>query len=169
VFGPRAGVGFVLGRLTVTRGSLPIFCLVAGALLPTTWAPRRRLLLVALAGVAAGFLSAPMGFPAPDILLLLAAASLAGGAIVRWPLGAIVLALVQLSAWPLAGRFGWAGYEPGLIVGLMGAGVIAGRHRLHELGDSLPAFLEVVGRRPLAWYLGHLTVLLGLVVLSTQF
>lgn len=153
------GLALVL-RLSVTRLSLPLFCVVAGALVVDR--PRwRRLGAVVLAGYVAMVIGYPLGIGQPDVLVVLAVALAVAPLVVRvgWALPGLCWCLLQATTWP----FPWRGYQPGVVLGLVLVGHLAGRERLGRIGDRLPEVFERVGRRPLAWYLGHLLVL-GLAV-----
>jgi len=145
-------------RMTVTRASLPLFCLCAGVLLHGRRSTARLLDIAAVALVTNVALEVwPMGIRAPEILAVLLPVLLAGGVLVRWPAASVVLGVLQVTVWPI----GWAGYEPGLVVAFVALGVLVGRPAL-SWGDSLPAALGAVGSRPLAWYAGHMGLLVAL-------
>lgn len=152
-------------RLGATRASLPIMCAVAGALCGRAIRLRRTAAVVA-AGVVAMVLGRVVGVGQPDVLLLLAGA-LASVAWVRgtghtWLLWALAsFAVIQPTTWPVE----WSGYQPGTVVALVILGVWAGSNYVDGWGLAWPSWLAVVGRRPLAWYVGHLAVLaVGVVV-----
>lgn len=152
-----AGVAGHPLRQTVTRASLPLFCVVAGALLPTTprWA---RLGAVAAAGLVATVLGGPIGIGQPDVLLILVAVLAAAPFLVfrgGWAV-ALGLAVIQPVTWPVP----WSGYQPGTVLALVLLGVMVGRPALERL--PWRPVLAAVGRAPLRWYLGHLAVLAGL-------
>lgn len=144
-----AGVGPI--RLTLTRLALPLFLLLAGALW-TRSALGRRHLEIGAAGLVATGLGLVVGIGQPDVLLLILGALV----LMRWA-GPVLAgaAAIQATTWPM----GWTGYEPGVVVVLVVLGHLYGARPLDRLGQRLPAALEVVGRHPLGWYLGHLAVL----------
>lgn len=153
-----AGVAGGLGRLSITRASLPLFCVVAGALVRPEGS--RRLRQVGVAGVVATGLGVPIGIGQPDVLLLLfAALAIAPVLIFRggWAVG-MAAAVIQPVTWSVP----WTGYQPGTVLALVLLGAMVGREAL----DRAPAvgLLAWVGRHPLAWYLGHLFVLFALAV-----
>lgn len=152
-----AGGFALLARLTVTRASLPLFCVVAGCL--SAGRPRaRRLVPLIVAGVVLSVLELPFGTGVPDVLLVLAAMLCclprAGSRAVPVVLA---VAVVQPVTWPV----GTGGYEPGVVLGLLIVGQLLGRAWVDRVGVRLPSALEVVGRYPLTWYVAHLAVLAG--------
>jgi hypothetical protein len=153
-----AGDGRSIVRLTITRASLPLFCLVAGALMRPT--PRwRRLAGVAAAGVVATVFGAPIGIGQPDVLLLLAGVLLVAPVLVYrggWAVAGVV-GVLQPVTWPVP----WTGYQPGTVLVLVLLGAMVGRDAL-ERWPSVRV-LELVGRHPLAWYVAHLALLAGAV------
>lgn len=145
-----AGVGSGPGRLTITRAALPLFLLTAGSL--SVGRPSvRRAGQIGAAAVAATALGLVVGIGQPDILWLIL------GALALMPVGPWLAAgaAIQATTWPM----GWSGYEPGVVLVLVVLGQHYGARPLDQLGRRLPEYLEAVGRRPLAWYLGHLAVL----------
>lgn len=155
-------VGMVTGttpywfHLYVMRPVAPVFVLLLGML----WRPGLRRRHVQFAGgiVAAQLLAAVLGFPAPDILLVMGLALLVLPAAIRVPHLALALCFTQVAFWPVPG---WNGYPLGFVLGLalIGALVPADGFVRHygRLGAAL--HLDVVGRYPLTFYLGHLLVL----------
>lgn len=151
-------------RYTLTRLSLPAFMAAAAAV----WSGRlsgrscRRLLAVAVVEAA---LVAALGLGQPGIVAVYLAVAV--GVSVAWPwvrshVGlVVVLGLIQA----FYVRVGWDGYEPGLVLAWFALGLLA-RSEVVDLGERLPAWLSSVGRRPLAWYVGHLAVLAAVVVAS---
>ena len=146
-------------RLTVTRPALPIFMVVVGVL----WARRsattsgRRLAEVAGVGMVVTVGMAVVGLPVPDVLFVFVLVCLVGGPLLRWPLAAAVVGLLQAVNLPAA----WSGYQPGYLVAWVALGVLCER-----AGETPPApawlrasAVQAIGRRPLAWYGGHVGVL----------
>lgn len=153
-------------RLTVTRLALPLFMICAA----TVWKgrpSRRRALALAAVGALDLFLAplVGLGSPAPVAgFCLLVALLVAAPTLLRWPLVACVLGFVQGFFIPL----GWQGWELGVLLGwfMVGRlGLASGQQEIRRIGDRLPAFLAVIGRRPLIWYVGHLVGMLGLAAL----
>lgn len=147
-------------RLTATRASLPLFCLVAGSFVAGR-APRwERLALASGAGMVASVIGAPIGIGQPDILLLLVPALVAAHYATRsddsgvW-LVVLVVAILQPVTWPIP----WPGYQPGVVAALVLVGAMVSRCDLDVSGWRLPAIFELAGRWPLALYVGHLAVL----------
>ncbi len=153
------GVGLMWLRVSVTRLSLPLFMLVAGVLWcrrarGLTW--RRWFELVAVGAVVSTLLPFA-GLPAPDLLLVLALVAPLARFVLRWPVEAAVVGVVQAVNLPVA----WEAYQPGYVVLWLALGVlVAERGGVPLWVDRLrPAgLLAGVGRRPLAWYLGHVVV-----------
>ena len=148
-------------RATVTRAAMPLFMVVAGALISRLRG--RRLLRTAIAGLAL-----PMFVPwidNPNILVLYVIGTLCVAGC-RWALGRTGLWLLVI-----AGLTGLAngydaigtGYPPNAVIALMGVGALLGRTHLEQAFSRLlrPGlrWLAYLGRRPLAVYLGHLVVL----------
>lgn len=146
-------------RSTLTRLSLPLFLLVAGALFRPGW--RTRYLDVLSAGVAATFIGAPLGIGQPDILLLIL-----GGCLILNVAGRLrVHDLVVVTFGLLAARQGWLEVGTGYGVFEVAGWLALGRLGAFELRafDLHDRALAAVGRRPLAWYVGHLVALWFLV------
>lgn len=143
-------------RLTVTRASLPLFMLCSGSVLGSRGVSLRRLstvFAVALV-VNAVLLTWPMGIRAPEILLVWCVVMACSRLIARYPVLCGAVGVVQLSVWHVP----WSGYQPGLLVVCVALGVLAGPACL-EWASDLPNLLVRVGRAPLWWYCGHLSVL----------
>jgi uncharacterized membrane protein len=146
-------------RETVTRLSLPLFCVVAGSL-----AQRRprwgRLASVGMAGVGATALGAPIGIGQPDVLLVIVAAMLALSLLWRCPVAALCVGAVQPFTWPFPGN----GYQVGTVLVMLVAGRLAGAETVAGWARRCRP-LEWAGRHPLALYVGHLAVLRAVVAL----
>lgn len=141
------------------RPVAPIFLLLFAML----WRPglrRSHLRLFAAAPIAQA-LAYLLGFPVPDILLVICGAVLVMPVVQRWPIPVTILAVTQLAFWPIPG---WDGYPVGFVLVLL----VVGSHL--DVGPALTGYgrvgswlgLDAIGRHPLPWYLGHLG---GLVVL----
>lgn len=152
-------------RVTVGRLALPIFFILAGALV-------RRLTWRHGAIFAVG-LALPVAVPwidSPNVLTLYAVGAVvlvAGARWWWWPWAVLVVAVTLLAN----GWGGWpaGGYPPAALLGLLAVGTLLRRYvgleALHEAGEGLPGWLGALGRRPVTWYVGHLLVLQGLVVM----
>src|SRR5665647_3861321 len=61
------------------------------------------------------------------------------------------------------------GYPPAALLALLAVGTLlrryVGLNALSEAGEGLPGWLGAIGRRPLTWYVAHLLLLQGLVVM----
>ncbi len=150
-------------RMTLTRASLPLFCLVAGALCkPAVNARREACLLGAM--VPATFLNWMLGIGLPDIISLLYLGLVVLKVVIwfdrpwAWALVASAAA-IQPATWPLGGE--WTGYQPGVVMTLLVFGHALGRVWLGALGDVVPcrALFAWIGRYPLTMYVGHLAAL----------
>ncbi|HEX9705446.1 MAG TPA: hypothetical protein VGA20_09385 [Gemmatimonadales bacterium] len=143
-------------RFTLTRLSLPAFMVAAGAGLAARGrlpSDRRVVQCGAAAAVATGA-SWWLGFALPEaVTLYLLTLPLAWALRRAWP-EAVVLGLVQALSLPVP----WGGYQPGLVLAYLALGIGAAG----SLGAARwrwPGWVQTVGRRPLAWYAGHLAVL----------
>lgn len=150
-------------RLTLTRLSLPAFCLVAGSLLVERDTRPARILQVAAVGgwMTLGHLMVPIGIGLPDVLLVWAIVLSLIPAVRRWPLAAALLAVSQVCWWPIH----WDGYQPGLLVLFVSLAFLAPRRvatAIANAGERLPAVFASVGRRPLLAYSAHIVALWGL-------
>jgi hypothetical protein len=152
-----------LVRMSLTRFSMPLFMIVSGLLLARKGLPStRRLVQVAMAAIALNlaFLSIDVGFAAPEILAVWLLVLLFYRLIVRYPIEAAVLGILQTMNWPVS----WAGYQPGTIMAFLALGVVLSRFpesAVLRSGDYLPGFCSAIGRRPLSWYTIHLGLLWG--------
>lgn len=152
--------------LMVTRLSLPLFMLAAAAV----WAPgklSRRWRLVPVA-VVETFLGAYLGLDVVGIVAVfgLSLVVLECAARLRLDLDRpFVPATVAILFTLYAPVPAWPGYQLSLVL----AWFLLGRcYWASVWAFSVPAWsrpLEVVGRHPLAWYVGHLVVLAALVAL----
>lgn len=157
--------GLQLVRVSVGRLALPIFFVLAGALV-------RRLTWRHGAIFAVG-LVLPVVVPwidSPNVLTLYAVGAVvlvAGARWWWWPWVVLVVAVTLLAnGW---GDWPAGGYPPAALLALLAAGTLLRRYvgleALHEVGEGLPGWLGAIGRRPVTWYVGHLLVLQGLVVM----
>lgn len=167
-----AAGGLVAVRVTVTRASLPLFCLVAGALLTAARPRWARLGKIAAAGLVATAFGAPFGIGQPDVLFVLALALVAAPLLIRIGspgvlYGALAVAILQPVSWP--GWLlvpGWTGYQPGTVLALVIVGHLWGAPQLAHYGDRLPGWLALPGRHPLSLYVWHVFVLGALVAVG---
>lgn len=159
--------GLSVIRLTATRLSLPAFVVVSGVLWGRGHLPSlRRSCQLVMTGAAMTAVTVPtLGVAAPDVLVVLGLVALVGPAVVRWPLASVVLGLWAAQWLPVP----WDGYQPGLVAGWAGIGVLASARRV-----ALPGHLEVlleragvvaIGRRALRAYVVHLVGLSVVVAL----
>lgn len=144
-------------HLTLWRPVAPVFFLLFGILWRSGWR-RRHWQLLAGALVAHGF-AVVLGFPLPDVLAVIVGLVLVMPLCKRWPHAAIALAVTQLAFWPMPEL--WGGFAPGFAVALATAGAtVPADGFVRAWGNAgVRLGLEVVGRHPLAWYLGHLATL----------
>lgn len=152
-----------LVRSTLTRVCMPVFFLLAGHL---AGRPSWRWAWAGLLGLAL-----PVVVPwidAPNVLLIWA-----GGCVVLFAwrraglpmwLPVVVALTVSANGWVLQG----SGYDALALFALMALGATWPRGRFEAGAARLPAWpvLAAVGRRPLTWYVGHLLVLQGLLMVS---
>lgn len=157
---PVAGDAGLWVRLTVTRTALPMFMLVSGCL----WALResgpslQRVSQILLAAGTSSWLGVMVGLHPVEVLTLYTVAWLMRPVIVRYPVWSAVIGFIQTVYVPV----GVAGHELGWVVGWLAIGVLAAgsvREEVSRWGAELPEWLEVIGRRPLGWYVGHLAAL----------
>lgn len=142
-------------RMTITRAALPLFMLLAGALLADRRPSGKRLGQVVAAAVCAQLLVLRLPFMATvNILPVIGWALWVWPRVRGWGVWGVAGCMVFVATlpWPL-------GYHPGHVLGLMLLGTLLGRAPLERLGGCLQPWAAVVGRRPLAWYLGHLAAL----------
>lgn len=152
-------------RLTLTRGSLPIFAAVTGYLLADRrprWGRVGQVAGVGLFASAAVDYAGVPGLNAVDPLLVIAAALCCWPLVVRWPVLVVLVGTVQAVTY--AGLYD--GYQIGEVLALNAAGVLLRRSASpHDLDAArwtagrLPAVLGTIGRRPLTAYALHLAAL----------
>jgi hypothetical protein len=148
-------------RWTVTRAALPLFCVVAGALMPARFRrPGRRWVAVCTSAVVASVIGPAIGIRQPDVLVLFAVLLPAAPWLWdRWRVTAACVAVIQPVIWPM----GWGGYEPGTVLALLFVGAWLGPVQLLERVGRVQVLergpLPAIGRAPLRWYVGHLSVL----------
>lgn len=146
-------------RWTVTRLSLPLFLLVAGAL----WRPglRWRHLQLTAAAAAATVLAPLLGMPTPNILVLVLGGVLLMHAATRAPWAWLAVCVVAAQTYTYLLPGWWAGYEPWTVLALLLVGHLGRVHLFGHLGATPRGLglLELVGRYPLTIYVGHLLVL----------
>lgn len=160
------GSGWSIGRL-LTRVSLALFAVVLGAC--ATWPLGWRRCLPWAGALGAALVLYPLaGLGGPLLLAWLAAARWFCVRSPRWLLWVTVVLVLTMAtngvALPRA-----AGEYPALGITAMAAvGRLAGLGNVDRFGRKLrlPAWVAAVGRRPLAWYVGHLLVLAALGVAS---
>lgn len=151
-------------RLTAGRLAFPLFMIVAGAVYAIRSSRVGRLVEVAGCGVFVTAVCVLSGLPIgqPDILLLIAGGLAVMPVLVRWPLLALCVGVIQPFTW----RVPWTGYQPGAVVVLLLVGYwvvadegyyVSGPVTLPWL--RAPAWLLAVGRSALAVYVAHLVVL----------
>lgn len=163
-------------RHTVTRFAMPLFMMMAGLLIARRGAPslKRIPALVFVAIVTNVFaLSLPqLNLYAPNILinfiLLLPFYKL----ITKHPIECAGLGMLQVYEWPVTWSEWW-GYQPGEVLLFVCLGVLLLKHPdsfILRLGRRIPPVIGVVGRRPLAFYAGHLAVLytIGIAILASR-
>lgn len=148
-------------RLTVTRLAMPAFFILAGHLAGRlSW----RHAWICLAGAVL-----PLVVPwvdAPNVLVLWSLGCVLLFGLRRFRVPVWVLPLVGLTF--AANGFGVRGpnsYEFTAMWGLMGLGVMIPRGAF-AFAAALPALVASIGRHPVAWYLGHLLVLQGVIFLG---
>lgn len=151
-------------RWSVGRLAMPVFMLIAGALVRRL---KWRLLWIAALGIALPILYPWMG--QPDIL-------------VAYAVGAVVVLIVQAAAagasrslatgYAVAGiaavTLAANGIEPWMFgaVALMVIGAALGPARIEQAATRVPRWLARIGRRPLTWYVAHIVALDVLVYLG---
>ncbi|MFB9542561.1 acyltransferase family protein [Micromonospora sagamiensis] len=150
-------------RLTLTRLSMPLFMILSGLLLARRGYPSRKRILQIL--VAAALLNlllnqVEVGLVTPEILAVWLTLLPFFPLIARYPVEAAGLGILQLRNLPIA----WDGYQPGEAAAFIALGVVLNRisdSALLRHAIAIPRWCEAVGRRPLLWYVGHLTILVA--------
>lgn len=143
-------------HLVVMRPVAPVFLILLGLL----WRPgfRRRHVQLLGGAVVSQLLALYLGFALPNILVVMALVLLVMPLAVRWPQITLGLAVTSIVFWTPAF---WSGYPLGFALACAMAGHLLrpdGFVRAYgSFGSRLG--LEVVGRWPLTFYLGHLLVL----------
>lgn len=142
-------------RFTVTRLAMPLFFVVAGALVSRIDVP--RLLLVATCGALL-----PILVPwteQPNVLVQYVMGVLLLG-LCWFSRPAVVLVLVLLLG-AIANRYtaNLHGYDWAALPALVLAGWLAGRETVDRIGRPLSFLFEGLGRYPLSIYFGHLLLL----------
>lgn len=154
-------VGLSLFRVTGGRLAMPLFFILAGHLAGRLSV---RHLYVGLLGLVLPVFV--VFVDRPNVLFWLAL-----GSAVLW-----VFRRVGWSVWPLLvvsltlAANGWSvhpgslSYDPVALLALMALGAVIAPESL-TWARRLPAWFEVIGRRPLSWYVGHV-VFLQLVIVA---
>jgi hypothetical protein len=157
-------------RMTATRFSLPLFMIVSGYLLARRGLSAKRVLEVVLVALLLNFalIYTEVGFAAPDILAVWLLVLPLYPLIKRFPIEIAALGILQMLNWRITWEY-WHGYQPGQVVAFLALGSLLSRHpggALLRVGDYVPSWCAVVGRRPLLWYGGHFLILVvaGLMV-----
>lgn len=147
-----------VARASVLRPIAPIFLVVAGALIADRTPRPRTVARIAVAAAASEVIALAAGLQTGHILGLFVGLLLVWHIYQRYPalvvFGGLTFALnAAVFPWP------WT-YQPGAALGLMFLGAWVGRDTVARVGGRLPRVgLEVVGRYPLSFYLGHLGAL----------
>lgn len=162
-------------RLGPTRLAMPMFALVAGSLVygRSDRVPAR--LWIAGAGLGLVVWPVLLGQVAVDVLVWLAVGlglAVAGRAAPwhrLWLLGVLVAAVLQPTTWPLR-VVGVAGYQPGVVVGLVVVGALVAdwfAPAVDRWCSDGPAWLGWLGRHSFRLYVAHLCAL-ALLVLAVR-
>lgn len=161
-------VAFLFGfdgyRLTFGRLAMPMFFLLAGHL-----AGRLRWRHAGIAGLGVLLPLAVPWIDSPNVLVwwALGCAVIAGGRAIARRGGFFLLMQVLAAAGLVVAANGWEvpghTYQPLALLGLMALGTSWPRWWFTWAG-SLPAWVAAIGRHPVAWYVGHLLVLEGVVL-----
>lgn len=147
------------------RPAIVGFCLLAGAFLSVRSIGRD--VRIVAAGVASTMFAVTIGLPAPDVLLVLGLALL----VVRRVFAAADRSVLVARWWfPVAVGFGvfgpiwWAGYDPLLLVALVGLGGLEAQTVIRLAASARgPRWVVWLGRHPLSVWLGHLGFLAAVV------
>lgn len=157
-------VGYVLGwetvRLTLGRVSMPLFFLLAGALVTRV---TMRHAHAALLGIALPLVAPWAGSPNVLVVYAVGAALL----VLSRRAGLPVLVLVALPLAVAANRWevGSTSYDPAALIGLMALGALVGTGWADRLGQHLQwPVLVHLGRAPLRWYVGNVLALQGVIL-----
>lgn len=146
-------------RMTLGRLAMPMFFLLAGHLAGRL---RWRHAWIALLGVALP-LAAPW-VDSPNVLVWWALGSCVLVAARRLGVPALLIVAVGLTVgangWELVGGHT---YEPAALVGLMALGSVWPRHWF-TWAAAAPGWVAAVGRHPVAWYVGHVLLLEGVML-----
>lgn len=148
-----------LFRYTASRAlGLPLFMLTSATVFAGP--PKRRRRVQLLAAVAAeAFLFTVLDMRTPGILFVYALLLL-GGVLDRasgLPWVFATAGVVQFMWWPLPM---FDAYQPGEVLLWWCLGFMATGHgALIRWAHRLPEWVGAIGRRPLAWYVGHLIVI----------
>lgn len=150
-------------RTPGTRWVHLLLAIVAGLMFRPGW--RRRHWWLVAAAALTGAIAADIRLAAPSVLVVLVLVLVVAQALHRWPVVFAIVAYIQ--AWYLP--IPWAGFQPGQLALGLAMGMLA-RPRLELIDiaayDLLPAWLELVGRRALRWYVGHMAALWLLVAVN---
>jgi hypothetical protein len=150
-------------RKTLTRLSLPLFMLVSGLLIARKGKPSwRRLPMVVVVAVVINVVSwYQVGFGVPEILAVWLMCLPLYPLFVRFPIETATLGILVTINLPITVDW-WDGYQPALVLTFLALGSLLNRYAnapVLRAGERLPGLLEPIGKRPLLWYAGHLTVL----------
>lgn len=153
-------LGFDAYRYTLGRAAMPAFFLLAGHLAGRlSWRHVR---------IAAIGLALPLAVPwidSPNVLVLWSVGCLLLWGLRRWGAPVQLVAILALAA----AANGWGAlpfgrsYVPLALWGLMAVGAGLPRTWFTWAG-VLPAWVAAMGRHPIAWYVGHLLVLEGVML-----
>lgn len=152
-------------RHTVTRLSMPLFMMVAGLLIAKRGSPAmNRVIPLTMAAIVTNvpFYYLPeLGFYGPNILINFLMALPFYWLFTRHPIETVMLGVLQTLFMPITWNE-WYGYQPGIIMAFLGLGALLKHHPdslVLRIGRRLPQWLAFFGRRPLLWFVGHLTLI----------
>jgi hypothetical protein len=152
-------------RHTATRFAMPLFMMMAGYLIAKkghpAWNRMPAIIAAAVVTNVVGHSLPEIGFHAPNVLANFLMAVPFYFVFVRLPIETVLVGFLQAYYLPITWDE-WQGYQPGMIMAFLALGVLVRHHpetALMKIGRRLPSSLEVLGRRPLLWYCGHLAVL----------
>ncbi len=150
-------------RGSITRLSLPLFMVTSGFLMNQHrgFSKRRRIqVLVAALWINFLIFVFPVGFGNPDILALWLFVALFWKLIVKYPVETLTLGMIQNVSATL--HLPSHNYQPGYVAAWLALGVIIARLPQEpgflKHAGRLPRWVKSIGRNPLAWYVGHLTL-----------